>query len=195
MPAKTKRVKRVAAAPLKTTKPAPKKTANVLIEKRPKNFGIGADVQPKRDLSRFVRWPKYIRLQRQKRILQDRLKVPPSINQFSQTLDQQTAIQLFKLMHKYRPETKAEKKDGSEADLTRGSEIKSNKSCRYFNRGHCRSKNECRFAHPSQICSKYVQEGKCEGQSCADRHPKLCIWMKATNGCRRQNCDFLHVRK
>merc|ERR1712142_1077805 len=115
MPAKTKRVKRVAAAPLKTTKPAPKKTANVLIEKRPKNFGIGADVQPKRDLSRFVRWPKYIRLQRQKRILQDRLKVPPSINQFSQTLDQQTAIQLFKLMHKYRPETKAEKKLGLSA--------------------------------------------------------------------------------
>jgi len=110
MPAKTKRVKRVAAAPLKTAKPTPKKTTNVLIEKRPKNFGIGADVQPKRDLSRFVRWPKYIRLQRQKRILQDRLKVPPSINQFSQTLDQQTAIQLFKLMHKYRPETKAEKK-------------------------------------------------------------------------------------
>merc|ERR1712198_284451 len=112
MPAKTKRVKvkRVAPAPLKTAKPTPKKTTNVLIEKRPKNFGIGADVQPKRDLSRFVRWPKYIRLQRQKRILQDRLKVPPSINQISQTLDQQTAIQLFKLMHKYRPETKAEKK-------------------------------------------------------------------------------------
>merc|ERR1712002_1028047 len=112
MPAKTKRVKvkRVAPAPLKTAKPTPKKTVNVLIEKRPKNFGIGADIQPKRDLSRFVRWPKYIRLQRQKRILQDRLKVPPSINQFSQTLDQQTAIQLFKLMHKYRPETKAEKK-------------------------------------------------------------------------------------
>merc|ERR1712036_129263 len=101
MPAKTKRVKvkRVAPAPLKTAKPTPKKTVNVLIEKRPKNFGIGADIQPKRDLSRFVRWPKYIRL-----------KVPPSINQFSQTLDQQTAIQLFKLMHKYRPETKAEKK-------------------------------------------------------------------------------------
>merc|ERR1719242_1284789 len=39
-----------------------------------------------------------------------RLKVPPSINQFTQTLDQQTATQLFKLLHKYRPETKAEKK-------------------------------------------------------------------------------------
>merc|ERR1712025_1149342 len=71
----------------------------------------GADVQPKRDLSRFVRWPKYIRLQRQKRILYERLKVPPSINQFTQTLDQQTTIQLFKLMHKYKPETKKEKKE------------------------------------------------------------------------------------
>merc|ERR1712025_355803 len=84
---------------------------NPLVEKRPKNFGIGADVQPKRDLSRFVRWPKYIRLQRQKRILYERLKVPPSINQFTQTLDQQTTIQLFKLMHKYKPETKKEKKE------------------------------------------------------------------------------------
>jgi len=99
----------VAAAPLKVSK-TPVKKVNVLIEKRPKNFGIGADVQPKRDLSRFVRWPKYIRLQRQKRILCERLKVPPSINQFTQTLEQQTAIQLFKLMHKYKPETKQEKK-------------------------------------------------------------------------------------
>jgi len=109
MAPKMKRVKKVASAPLKTTKTVARKS-NPLVEKRPKNFGIGADVQPKRDLSRFVRWPKYIRLQRQKRILCERLKVPPSINQFTQTLDQQTAIQLFKLCHKYKPETKAEKK-------------------------------------------------------------------------------------
>merc|ERR1712038_1248787 len=112
MPPKTKKVKvkKVAAAPYQTSKPTPKKVVNVLIERRPRNFGIGADVQPKRDLTRFVKWPKYVRLQRQKRILYQRLKVPPSINQFTQTLDQQTATQLFKLLHKYRPETKAEKK-------------------------------------------------------------------------------------
>jgi len=112
MPPKTKKVKvkKTATAPYQTSKPTPKKAVNVLIERRPKNFGIGADVQPKRDLTRFVRWPKYVRLQRQKRILYQRLKVPPSINQFTQTLDQQTATQLFKLLHKYRPETKAEKK-------------------------------------------------------------------------------------
>merc|ERR1712018_561110 len=87
-----------------------KKKPNPLFEKRSKNFGIGQSIQPKRDLSRFVRWPKYIKLQRQKVILQQRLKVPPSIHQFSQTLDKQTATQLFKLAVKYAPESKADKK-------------------------------------------------------------------------------------
>ena len=32
------------------------------------------------------------------------------INQVTQALDRQTAIQLLKLAHKYRPETKQEKK-------------------------------------------------------------------------------------
>ena len=50
----------------------------------------GQDIQPKRDLSRFVRWPKYVRLQRQRAILLQRLKVPPPINQFTQALDRQT---------------------------------------------------------------------------------------------------------
>jgi len=84
---------------------------NPLFEKRPRNFGIGQDIQPKRDLSRFVRWPKYVRLQRQKAILLKRLKVPPAINQFTSALDRQTASQLFRLMDKYRPETKQAKKE------------------------------------------------------------------------------------
>jgi len=61
-------------------------------------------------LSRFVRWPKYIRLQRQRTVLYQRLKVPPPINQFKFALDRQTASQLFRLMDKYRPETKHAKK-------------------------------------------------------------------------------------
>lgn len=40
-----------------------------------------------------------------------RLKVPPAINQFTKTLDANTATQLFKLANKYRPETKAEKRE------------------------------------------------------------------------------------
>merc|ERR1712108_98573 len=84
---------------------------NPLFEKRTRNFGIGQSIQPKRDLSRFVKWPKYIRLQRQKTVLQTRLKIPPAINQFHTCLEKQAATQLFKLMDNYRPETKQERKE------------------------------------------------------------------------------------
>ena len=67
--------KKVAAAPLSVKRPEAKRVVNPLFEKRSRNFGIGADIQPARDLSRFVKWPKYIRLQRQKVVLQTRLKV------------------------------------------------------------------------------------------------------------------------
>lgn len=57
----------------------------------------------------MVKWPEYIRLQRQKKILNLRLKVPPAIAQFSNVLDRNTAAQTFKLLNKYKPETRAEK--------------------------------------------------------------------------------------
>ena len=82
--------KKVAAAPLAVKRQEVKRVVNPLFEKRSKNFGIGQDIQASRDLSRFVRWPKYIRLQRQKVVLQTRLRIPPAINQFYSTLDRQT---------------------------------------------------------------------------------------------------------
>ena len=91
---------------------------NPLIEKRSRNFGIGQDIQPRRNLSRMVRWPEYIRLQRQKKILNLRLKVPPAIAQFQNVLDRNTAAQAFKLLSKYRPETKTEKKERLHKEAT-----------------------------------------------------------------------------
>jgi len=104
--------KKVAAAPLATKKTKEqKKVVNPLFERRPRSFGIGGDIQPKCDLSRFVRWPKYIKLQRQKAVLVQRLKVPPPLHQFKQTLDRQQATELFRLLDKYRPESKQAKKE------------------------------------------------------------------------------------
>ncbi|CAD7675307.1 unnamed protein product [Nyctereutes procyonoides] len=79
-----KKVKRknVALAPAMVKKQETKKVVNPL------------------DLTHFVKWPSYIRLQRQRAILYKRLKVPPAINQSTQALDRQT----------YRPETRQEKK-------------------------------------------------------------------------------------
>merc|ERR1711871_137894 len=72
---------------------------------------IGGDIQPRVELGRYVKWPKYVRIQRQRKILYQRLKVPPSINQFTNTLDQNLSLNLFKLLHKYRPEDAAAKKE------------------------------------------------------------------------------------
>lgn len=108
---KAKGKKRVAAAPAIAKKAEAKKVQNPLIQSRPKNFAIGQDIQPKRDLSRFCLWPRYIRVQRQRAVLMKRLKVPPAINQFSTALDKAAAAQVFRLLEKYKPETKAQKKE------------------------------------------------------------------------------------
>jgi large subunit ribosomal protein L7Ae len=86
------------------------KRDNPLFEKRTRNYGIGNHIQPKRDLTFFVKWPKYIRVQRQKRILLQRLKIPGTINQFNITADKNTTHALFKLLALHRPETKHQKK-------------------------------------------------------------------------------------
>jgi large subunit ribosomal protein L7Ae len=100
----------------------PPKPKNPLFMKRPKNFGVGNDIQPPRDLTRFVKWPKYIRLQRQRRILLKRLKVPGVINQFNRALDKHTAAALFNFLEKYKPETRKEKKEREKAIVAKGPE-------------------------------------------------------------------------
>merc|ERR1711937_645695 len=92
-----------------------KKTVPLYTAKK-RSFGIGGDIPGKRDLGRFVKWPKYVRLQRQHRVLYKRLKVPPAINQFTSTLDKPSAMALFKLLEKYRPEDKATKKQRLKAE-------------------------------------------------------------------------------
>merc|ERR1712144_195473 len=62
------------------------------VEKKPRTFSIGGDIlPPKRNLIRFVKWPKYVRLQRSKMTLLKRIKIPPAINQFSNTFDKRQA--------------------------------------------------------------------------------------------------------
>lgn len=107
---KTQQKKKLPAAPLGNAAGTQKVKKNPLFEKRPRSFRIGGDIQPKANLTRFVRWPQYIRLQRQKRILVQRIKVPPSIAQFQHTLDKSQFTQLERLCKKLKPEAKAAKK-------------------------------------------------------------------------------------
>jgi large subunit ribosomal protein L7Ae len=103
--AKTAGGKAKAGKPAAATGPDPHYPA------APKNFRVGGDLLPKRNLSRFVKWPIYVRLQRQKRILYQRLKTPPAVNQFRKPLDRAESTVLMKLLAKYKPETRVEKKN------------------------------------------------------------------------------------
>ena len=69
-----------------------------------------------------MKWPKYVLLQRQRVVLCKRLKVPPSINQFTKTLDRNVAESVLKLALKYRPEDRAAKKERlmKEAEAAKG---------------------------------------------------------------------------
>ncbi|KAJ7435076.1 ribosomal protein L4 [Mycena galericulata] len=72
--------KKPAPAPFGARKTTKTKKNPLFESPRPKNFGIGQDIQPRTDLTRFVKWPE------------------------------NTTTQLFKLLNKYRPETTSEKK-------------------------------------------------------------------------------------
>ncbi|PKI44557.1 hypothetical protein CRG98_035057, partial [Punica granatum] len=65
--------KRGGKAPV-SAKKKQEKVTNPLFEKRPKQFGIGGALPPKRDLTRFVKFPKTVQIQRKRRILKQRLK-------------------------------------------------------------------------------------------------------------------------
>lgn len=95
----------------KSTPSKPAKKADPLFPSRPRSSGIGGAIRPKgRDLSRFVKWPKYVRIQRQRAVIYQRLKVPPAINQFTKSIGKNEAMTVFTLFNKYRPETPASKK-------------------------------------------------------------------------------------
>ena len=82
-----------------------------LSQPAPKNFNFGNDVKPRIVKSRFVKFPRYVQLQRQKRILMKRLKCPPALAQFFEPLDKDTCKKVFKVLEAYTPETKKQKKE------------------------------------------------------------------------------------
>lgn len=81
-----------------------------LFPARPKNLRVGGAIRPTADLTRFVKWPRNVRLQRQRRVLYERLKVPPAVAVFRKPLDKAEAQPVFQLLAKYSPETSEEKK-------------------------------------------------------------------------------------
>ncbi|MED6116835.1 60S ribosomal protein L7a-1, partial [Stylosanthes scabra] len=98
--------KRGGKALVPTSKKKHEKVTNPLFEKRPKQFGIGGALPPKRDLTRLVKWPKTVQIQRKTKILKQRGYFLDYL-----LLILHVATSLFKILLKYRSEGKAKKKE------------------------------------------------------------------------------------
>jgi hypothetical protein len=94
-------------------------------------------------------------------------------------------------------ENQNQEKEASEDEKEEaGTKVKVNeKRCRYYNKGFCKYVDKCRYFHPSEICPKHLENSNCSEKKCNMRHPKLCKWSQKEVGCRRSNCDFLHVTR
>lgn len=151
-----------------------------LFQKSTRNFRIGGDIRKTKDLTRFVRWPHYVRIQRQKRILLHRLKVPPTINQFSQTIEKNQAAKLLKLLGKYKPETHVEKKLRLKAQAEKGGAAKGPKPLNIkFGLNHV---------------TTLVEEGKARLVIIAHDVDPIEVMVHLPALCRKKNVPYCFVR-
>ena len=89
--------------------------------------------------SRFVKFPRYVQLQRQKRILLKRLKCPPALAQFFDPLDKDSTNKVVKILEKYTPETKKEKKESATIINEIGDTLKTAKNNKYKFHNACKT--------------------------------------------------------
>jgi large subunit ribosomal protein L7Ae len=176
--------------PVKGGKAAPAKASvskvDPLFPSRPRSFNVGGAIRPTgRNLSRFVRWPKYVRILRQRAVLCQRLKVHPAINQFTKSIDKNEASNIFKLCDKYCRETVAAKKQRqkeSAASLVKG--IKAGKTANV--------PHQLKFG--LKHITTLVEEKKASIVLIAcDVNPiELVLWLPAL--CRKMEVPFLIIK-
>jgi len=72
-------------------------------------MGNGGVMRKTSSLGRLMRWPKYVQLQRQRKVLLQRLKIPPALNIFNAACSKDFAAKLVRFCKGYSPETKKQK--------------------------------------------------------------------------------------
>merc|ERR1712154_754107 len=74
-----------------------------------RRIGSGGVLTKSASLGRLMRWPKYVQLQRQRKVLLQRLKIPPALNIFNNACSKDFAAKLVKFCKNYSPETRKQK--------------------------------------------------------------------------------------
>ena len=124
-----------------------------------------------------------MRIQRQRAVLYQRLKVPPAINQFTKTLGKNEAMTVFTLFNKYRPETPAAKKERIKAKAAAAASGKD-----------AESKAPYQIKYGLKHVTTLIEEKKAELVIIAcDVDPiEIVMWMPAL--CRKMNVPFMIVK-
>ena len=70
---------------------------------------------------------------------------------------------------------------------------KSQKLCKYFKKGFCKSKERCRYSHKVEHCEDWLRsESDCKKQHCKDRHVVTCLF-NSIDKCRfGPRCQYIH---
>ena len=77
--------------------------------------------------------------------------------------------------------------EGMEGNVT-----KERRRCKWWNRGYCREKKGCLFAHPREDCQDHLKGG-CNNRGCTLRHRRACKFLSSEVGCVRGDmCAYLH---
>jgi len=95
-------------------------------------MGSGGVMRKSQGLGRLMRWPKYVKLQRQRKVLMQRLKIPPALNIFNSACSKDFAGKLVRFAKGYSPETSKQKLNRLRANAklqAEGKPIPSEKKC------------------------------------------------------------------
>jgi len=74
-----------------------------------RRIGSGGVLKKSQSLGRLMRWPKYVQLQRQRKILLQRLKIPPALNIFNSACSKDFAAKIVRFAKNYSPESSKQK--------------------------------------------------------------------------------------
>ena len=61
--------------------------------------------------------------------------------------------------------------------------------CYHNNRGYCSFRDQCKYKHFKDICSRTV----CRERECEKRHPVICRYRDGCKFYKRNNCAFKHI--
>ena len=67
--------------------------------------------------------------------------------------------------------------------------VKNSKICKFYNRGYCKHKEECKEIHSDKVCD----DANCNEDQCKKRHPNPCKFGFRCKFNKKKECLFSHV--